>query len=168
MRVFFDPSPSPLLQQGISPTAARTEPVVVLRREPEAPSRGLRVRTGDYEVTVSEEALARNWEVRAHEASHMAVLGGAAASGVMLTTRRGPGGESIAVGGKIAVDLKFEQGNPAASLRKAQAVLAAAYAPGTPSAADLRTAAQARMLASAARYEMGPEFQTPPDPTSAL
>ena len=121
---------------------------------PGAAPAGLRSSTGDYEVRISDEALARDREVRAHENSHLAALGGAAASPVMYDTRTGPGGEKVAVGGKIAVDLAEVPGDPSATLRKARAVIAAANAPGDPSAADMRTAARAYALARDARAEL--------------
>lgn len=107
---------------------------------------GISIAGTDYEASISGEALARDREVRAHENAHLAALGGAAASGILYDTATGPGGESIAVGGKIAVDLAEVPGDPAATLRKARSVIAAANAPNDPSAADQRTAARAYEL----------------------
>ncbi|OQY31611.1 MAG: hypothetical protein B6241_13615, partial [Spirochaetaceae bacterium 4572_59] len=67
----------------------------------------------------------------------------AVASGIQLTTRRGPYGSNYAVGGSIKVDMAPVPGSPRATLDKAQAVLRAAFAPGNPSAADMRVAAEA-------------------------
>jgi len=109
---------------------------------------------GDADVRISDEALALNSEVRAHENAHMAALGGAAASPILYNEVRGPGGERIAVGGKIAVDLSEVPGDPEATLRKARSIIAAAHAPGEPSAADLRTATRAYELARKAQEEV--------------
>ena len=70
-------------------------------------------------MKISREALERDGEVRRHEKAHMAALGSAADSGIIYNTMKGPGGESIAVGGKIAVDLSEVPGDPAATLSKA-------------------------------------------------
>ena len=106
------------------------------------------------EVRISGEAVARNTEVRAHEMAHMAALGSAAASGIIYDTVKGPGGETLAVGGRIAVDLSEVPGDPAATLRKALSVITAANAPGNPSAGDMRTAAKAYDLARKAQQQM--------------
>lgn len=107
-----------------------------------------------YVLALSPEARERDREVRAHENSHLAALGGAAASPIMYDTVAGPGGERVAVGGKVAVDLAEVPGDPRATLRKAKTIIAAANAPAEPSAADLRTAAAAYRLAGKAAEEL--------------
>lgn len=109
------------------------------------------------EVSVSDEALSRSREVEAHERSHLALLGGAASSPILYDTLRGPGGEALKVGGSIKVDLSVVPGDPEATERKAQAIIAAANAPNDPSAADMRTAAKAYQLASRAREQINLE-----------
>ncbi len=158
MRVVYDPAGSrsgmPLLPPW---DRGRRETVLVLSRRRESRDGegvGLSLSNADYEVRISDEALARDREVRAHEQAHLAALGGAAASGVIYETITGPGGESIAVGGRIAVDLAEVPGDPAATLRKARQVIAAAYAPGDPSAADQRVAARAYDLLRRASAEL--------------
>ncbi len=112
-------------------------------------------RSGDgYEVRLSDEAVRRNQEVRAHEGAHLAMLGSAAASPIIYDTVTGPGGETIAVGGRIAVDLSEVPGDPEATLRKAQSIITAANAPANPSAGDLRTASKAYTMARRAQQEM--------------
>ncbi len=106
------------------------------------------------ETHFTPEALARDREVRGHEKAHLASLGPYAASLVQYDTARAPGG-SVAVGGRIAVDLAEVPGDPAATLRKARVVFAAANAPGDPSAADLRVAARAYDLMREAKRELG-------------
>ncbi len=145
----------------------RDETVLVISRVPKgtpggddsrsgygSANQGLTIAGTDYELNISDEALQRNQEVRAHEQAHLALLGGAAASPITYDTITGPGGERIAVGGKIAVDLSEVPGNPEETLRKAKAVIAAAYAPADPSAADQRTAAEAYRLERKAAEEM--------------
>lgn len=115
---------------------------------------GIPVPGTPYVLTASEEAESTDRAVRSHERSHQMTLGPYAESGVILTTRRGPGGEVFAVGGRIAADLSPVPGNPRATLRKANAVRRAAMSPGSPSAADMRVAAEAYRLAQSAREEL--------------
>ncbi len=114
-----------------------------------------------YEVRISDEARARDRAVRAHEEAHLSVLGGAAASPVLYDIVSGPGGENVATGGRIAVDMSEVPGDPEATLRKARRIIAAAYAPGDPSAADARTAARAYDMARKAREEISREGLPP-------
>ncbi|NBF39581.1 MAG: hypothetical protein GVY14_04140 [Spirochaetes bacterium] len=107
-----------------------------------------------YELTTSEDAKARDRAVRGHEQAHLLSLGPYAASGVTLSTRLGPDGERYAVGGSIRADLSEVPGDPRATLRKANAVRRAAFAPGSPSSADMRVAADAYRLAREAREEL--------------
>ena len=55
--------------------------VLVIRTDEGAENEngGIRISGRDYEVRISEEALARDKEVRGHEQAHLAALGGAAA-----------------------------------------------------------------------------------------
>jgi len=102
----------------------------------------------------SDEALARDAHVRGHENAHLSALGPYAASGILYATVNGADGESIAVGGRIAVDLAEVPGDPEATMRKARTVLNAAQAPGNPSAADMRVAARAYRLMQEAQAEL--------------
>jgi hypothetical protein len=105
----------------------------------------------DYEMVLSPEARHRDGEVRHHERSHARTLGPYATTPIMYETARGPEGEVVATGGRIGVDLEPVPGDPAATLRKARVVLNAAYAPGSPSSADMRVAAEAYRLAQHAQ-----------------
>ena len=131
----------------------QTESAVVSGSQPE----GIRIPGTDYILTSSSSAEDRDREVRAHEQSHLLNLGGAAASGIIYSFRRGVDGDSYASGGKIKADLSPVAGNPRATLSKAQLVIRAALAPASPSAADMRTAVQAYRLARDARKEMRSE-----------
>jgi SprA family protein len=142
----------------------RTEQVLIMRHaaestEPPTPglvkdAEGIPIPGTDYLLKSSDEAATRDREVRAHEKAHLMSLGGAAASGIRLTTQRGPDGEAYAVGGGIKADLSPVPGNPRATLDKARAVLRAAAAPGNPSAADMRVAADAYRMARDAREKV--------------
>ncbi|MDA3957087.1 putative metalloprotease CJM1_0395 family protein [Oceanispirochaeta sp.] len=139
----------------------RTEQVLIMRHTPKSEEKpvpgstkgaeGIPISGTDYLLKSSDEAAVRDREVRAHEKAHLMSLGGAAASGVQLTTHRGPDGAVYAVGGGIKVDMSPVPGNPRATLNKAQAVLRAADAPGDPSAADMRVAAEAYRMVRDAR-----------------
>jgi len=102
---------------------------------------------------LSDEALARDREVRGHEHAHLSALGPYAASGILYDTASTPDG-AVATGGRVAVDLAEVPGDPEATLRKARTVLNAAQAPGDPSAADMRVAAEAYRLMAKAESDM--------------
>lgn len=164
----YKPPPAPrILGTG---EETRRIPVVVVRTggSPEEAGRGgegdragepagIDIAGTDYRLTLSEEAVARDREVRGHERDHLMTLGGYAASGVTYTMRTGPGGERVAVGGRIAVDMAEVPGDPRATLRKARTIYAAATAPGKPSGADMRVAADAYRLMQEAQDDLETE-----------
>ncbi len=162
MRVVVDYRPA-MIPRPPSPASmtADGEQVVVIRAgqaaaagnaEPAPGDRGGPLAPAAFETT--DEARLLDTSVRAHERTHQLALGPYAASGVQLTTRRGADGESIAVGGRIKADLSSVPGDPRATLRKANAVRRAALAVGSPSAADMRVAAEAYRLARRASEEI--------------
>lgn len=130
----------------------RRESVIVISLGPDDQS-GRRA-SPDYEVVLSAEARRRDGEVRHHERSHARTLGPYATTPITYDTARGPDGEVVATGGKIGVDLDPVPGDPRSTLKKARVVLNAAHAPGSPSAADMRVAAEAYRLAQQAQDEI--------------
>ncbi len=99
------------------------------------------------------ELSSRDADVRSHEQAHASV-GGAYAGSPSFTMQRGPDGKSYAVGGEVGIDVSSVPNDPAATISKMEVVMRAALAPADPSAQDLRVAAQAQGLASAARAEL--------------
>ncbi len=99
---------------------------------------------------------ARDAEVRAHEAAHLAVAGNLAAGGASYTYQQGPDGKMYAIGGEVPISLS--QGSTpeetAANMRK---VRAAALAPANPSGQDLKVASTAAMLEMKAQMEIAQE-----------
>ncbi|GAB1484236.1 hypothetical protein MASR2M78_30540 [Treponema sp.] len=156
MRIVYKATPERSVPHLTNPLHTKGEKVLVISAHKE--SRRVEAKKTEPDMQISDEALARNREVRSHENAHMAALGGAAASPILYDEVRGPGGEKIAVGGKIAVDLSEVPGDPEASLRKARNIISAAYAPGEPSAADMRTAARAYDLARKAQEEIRAQY----------
>lgn len=117
------------------------------------------------------ELTSRDREVRAHEAAHLAAAGPYARGGASFDYQRGPDGKSYAVGGEVSIDTSEVAGDPQASLRKAEAIRAAATAPADPSSQDRKVAVEAARMAARARLaileqrqrEQGyPEDYTPP------
>jgi hypothetical protein len=108
--------------------------------------------------TISELA-SRDADVRAHEAAHAAV-GGAYAGSPSYTLQQGPDGKAYAIGGEVGIDLSSVSGDPAATISKMEVVMRAALAPIDPSAQDLRVAAEAQGLATAARAEQAEQTRT--------
>ena len=92
--------------------------------------------------------------VRAHEAAHMAAGGGLVQGGASFSYTRGPDGKAYAVAGEVGIDASAVPDDPAATLRKAQRVVAAALAPADPSPQDRKVAAAAGAMAAEAASEL--------------
>ncbi len=116
-------------------------------------------RSGSDSVQISQDAyavaklVARDREVRSHEAAHAAV-GAQYAGSPSLTYRKGPDGVSYATGGEVSIDTSAVSGDPQATLQKAEIIRAAALAPTQPSAQDMRVASKATVMAAKARSEL--------------
>jgi hypothetical protein len=116
--------------------------------------------TGDS-VKLSPEGLAqvdklkaRDAEVKAHEAAHLAAGGGVTRGGATFSYEHGPDGQSYAVGGEVGVDTSPVANNPQATIAKANIIRAAALAPADPSPQDQSVAAAAAVMASTAASEL--------------
>lgn len=101
-----------------------------------------------------EELAKVDKQVHAHEQAHMASAGGVARGGANYEYKKGPDGKNYAVGGHVNIDASPVEGNPQATLRKAQTVQAAALAPADPSGDDRSVAAAAAQMAIQARKEI--------------
>jgi hypothetical protein len=122
------------------------------RRLKEAQNLELTAAAGRHRVTAELRRI--DGSVRSHEHTHLALAGPHASGGAAYVTVRGPDGRPYAVGGSVKVDLRPIPGNPEATLRKARAVIRAAYGPHQPSAADMRVAARAYQLQRMAREDI--------------
>jgi hypothetical protein len=94
---------------------------------------------------------ARDTEVRAHEAAHMAA-GGGIAGGASYDYQIGPDGKAYAIGGEVPIDMSLE-GNAKDTQAKMQKVKAAALAPANPSPQDIKVAATASMIETKAKMQ---------------
>lgn len=101
-----------------------------------------------------EKLKARDREVRAHEAAHLAAGSGVVRGGASYTYQRGPDGQAYAVGGEVSIDTSPVPGDPRATLAKAQQIRSAALAPADPSPQDLKVAAAASQMAAQASREL--------------
>lgn len=101
-----------------------------------------------------QELKARDREVRAHEAAHVAAGAGLVRGGTSFTYQRGPDGVQYAVGGEVKIDTSKVEGDPEATIEKAQRIKAAALAPAEPSSQDRAVAAKAAQLIIEARAEL--------------
>ena len=101
-------------------------------------------------VSELSQLKARDAQVRAHEAAHMAAGGRYITGGASYTYERGPDGGEYAVGGEVGIDASPVPGNPEETAQKMRTVRAAALAPIDPSAADLAVAAAADETEAAA------------------
>jgi len=112
-------------------------------------------KTNPKEDTKTKETIAkleaRDTEVRAHEAAHMAA-GGGIAGAASFDYQIGPNGKAYAVGGEVPIDISSE-GDPKATQAKMQKVRAAALAPASPSPQDIKVAATASMIEMKAKMD---------------
>lgn len=95
------------------------------------------------------ELAARDREVRAHEAAHIAA-GGGLAGGASYSYQTGPDGRRYAVGGEVSIDTS-STGNPEEDIVRAAAIRRAALAPAEPSGQDRSVAASATQMEIEAR-----------------
>ncbi len=99
---------------------------------------------------------ARDAEVRAHEAAHLAVAGNLAAGGASYTYQQGPDGKMYAIGGEVPISMS-EGSTPEETAANMRKVRAAALAPASPSGQDLKVASTAAMLELKAQMEITQE-----------
>ena len=139
------------------------------------------VRAGNKKVAGSQPSAAEarqiarlqqiDQQVRQHERAHIAAGGNLVLGAPTFQYVTGPNGRRYAVGGEVRIDTSPVEGDPEATLLKAQQIRRAALAPATPSAQDRSVAAKASSLESQARQELLREKQTgaseTTDPTSA-
>ncbi len=105
----------------------------------------------DPSADALKQLKARDQEVRAHEAAHLASAGGLARGGVHFTYQRGSDGQQYAIGGSVNIDTSPVSGDPKATIDKARVVRAAALAPSDPSDQDRAVAAAATQMAQQAQ-----------------
>jgi hypothetical protein len=134
--------PTQLLVDRLERIRSPREAVAAYRRHTRPPA--AEVNTAVQEMT--DELQQADAGVRAHEAAHLAAAGAYASGGATYSYARGPDGRLYAVGGSVQVNLSPVPGDPEATIRKAKALIQAAYAVGQPSAADLRVAAEAYQM----------------------
>jgi hypothetical protein len=91
--------------------------------------------------------------VKAHERAH-AATGGQLAGAPSYTYVQGPDGQRYAVAGEVAISTGSGNDGPAATIRKAEQVIAAALAPADPSGQDRAVAASAQQLKLQAEAEL--------------
>lgn len=96
----------------------------------------------------------RDLEVKAHEQAHLSAAGGIAIGGASFTYTQGPNGVRYATGGEVSIDTSPVEGDPAATLRKADAIRRAALAPANPSSQDHAVAANASSMSVKARTDL--------------
>jgi len=107
----------------------------------------------DDERQLIKELAARDQEVRTHEQAHKSA-GGQYAGSASFTYQRGPDGINYAIGGEVPIDTSKIQGNPEATIQKADQIRRAALAPAEPSAQDRSVAALATQIKMEAQAEL--------------
>jgi hypothetical protein len=105
-----------------------------------------------------EELEKRDQEVRAHEQAHIMAGGNLVRGGASYSYKTGPDGKRYIVDGEVSIDSSPIEGDPEATIRKAEQIRRAALAPADPSGQDRRVAAMAANMAAQARQEMTGEY----------
>lgn len=130
--------------------------------------------TGEKVLTEEEqkqvdELKARDMEVKSHEQAHIAAGGSYVRGAASYDYQTGPDGKKYAVGGEVSIDTSAVEGDPQATINKAQVVIKAAMAPAEPSGQDRAVASQARQMMASARKElMSEKMNTSSDSSSAV
>lgn len=106
------------------------------------------------ENRILQQLRARDREVRAHEAAHIAAGRQFIRGGPSYTLQQGPDGRSYAIGGEVRLDASPVPNDPEATLSKAEIVRRAALAPAEPSPQDVQVAANASAMAARARIDL--------------
>lgn len=135
---------APLSRAGRAEAGARTDAAA----EREAPQQRL---TPEEEAEVK-KLKARDREVRAHEAAHVAA-GAGLAGGATFSYQRGPDGVSYAIGGEVTISTSPGR-TPEETIDKARRIRAAALAPADPSGQDRAIAAAAAAMEREAQTEL--------------
>jgi hypothetical protein len=102
----------------------------------------------------------RDLEVRVHEQAHIMAGGALVRGGASFQYQTGPDGKQYATGGEVSIDTSAVDGDPRATIRKAQQIQKAALAPASPSGQDRAVAAEAAAMALMAQRELAQQTQT--------
>lgn len=114
-----------------------------------------------------EELRRRDHEVRQHEQAHLKVAGRYASGGARYVYEMGPDGRMYAIDGEVLIDVSPVEGDPRATLQKAQQLRRAALAPTNPSPQDQNVAARASQMEQEARRELLEEARVQLDQSSS-
>ena len=106
------------------------------------------------EQTKVQQLKRRDLEVKSHEQAHLSAAGALAIGGANFTYTSGPNGVRYATGGEVNISTSAINGDPAATLRKADVIRRAALAPASPSSQDQAVANKATAMAEIARTEL--------------
>lgn len=116
---------------------------------------GSRLKRADEKALIA-KLQARDSEVRAHEAAHLAAAGGIASGGASFSYQRGPDGKMYAIGGEVPISASGGS-SPRQKIKTMRQVAAAAMAPADPSPQDYAVAANARSEEMRALQELRKE-----------
>ncbi len=101
----------------------------------------------------------RDLEVKAHEQAHLSAAGNIASGGASFSFTVGPNGVRYATGGEVGIDTSPIEGDPRATLRKADTIRRAALAPASPSSQDQLVAARATAMSNKAQADLSEQIQ---------
>lgn len=140
-------------KQAQNSQTAKSSQTTQLAQKQQTTNTGEKVLTEEEQKQV-EELKARDTEVKAHEQAHIAAGGSYVRGDARYDYQTGPDGKKYAVGGEVSIDTSAVEGDPQATINKAQVILKAALAPAEPSGQDKAVASQARQMMASARKEL--------------
>lgn len=133
-------------QDAEKETASKTEPSDDSKKETNQLSQSDQLKV--------QQLKRRDIEVKAHEQAHLSAAGSLAQGGAHYTYTKGPNGVRYATGGEVHIDTSPVEGDPAATILKAENIKRAALAPASPSAQDRQVASKATAMAQSARADL--------------
>ncbi|MBI1773826.1 MAG: hypothetical protein HYR63_00635 [Proteobacteria bacterium] len=152
---------------GPTPSASQSPPLTGLQQQRLAPGSARQAQEqqskeaktpGSSDLTPAQQAEVAKLKqidqaVRRHEQAHSAT-GGQFAGAPSYSYVQGPDGQRYAVAGEVPINASPISGDPAATIRKEEQVVAAALAPADPSGQDRAVAASAQQLKNQAQAEL--------------
>ncbi|MDR3672395.1 MAG: putative metalloprotease CJM1_0395 family protein [Holophaga sp.] len=147
------PTAAASVRAGAVPSSSKSQPGSVQGKATAAAS-GDTVQLSPEAAASVAKLKARDADVRAHEAAHVAAGGSLITGGPTYSYERGPDGKQYAVGGDVSIDTSAVPGDPQATLAKARQISASAMAPADPSGQDETVAGQAQAMAASAQAQV--------------
>lgn len=145
----------PLRKQKKNSTSKNIEKELELQKKEKAKNPKSIDDLSEDEKKLVNDLIARDAEVKTHEAAHQAA-GGGMTGGASYTYQQGPDGKMYAIGGEVPISMHGGS-TPEETIENAKRVEAAAMAPANPSGQDFAVASSAKMMQMKAQQQLTKE-----------